>query len=247
MSLSKPSTSVSGRSSGYSSKVRRMVFNVYSFFKRYESEENRRNLDFSKCQELTAEACSVSVSTVSRICREAKKAEIQGAPQLFVSPRKHINTPKRVTNLDDFEKDIFRRTIFDFYDKGEFPTAKKITLALREKISYNGSVSSTKRLLKQLGFRYRKTHDGRKFLMEREDIVAARLKFLRKIHNIRVTGDTRPILYLDETWVNQNHSVKFVWQDSSSNGGLKIPVGKGSRLIICHVGSEKTGFISDSK
>jgi len=51
----------------------------------------------------------------------------------------------------------------------------------------------------------------------------------------------------DETWVNQNHSIKNIWQDSQNNGGLKVPVGKGGRFIVCHVGSAHTGFIKESK
>lgn len=247
MSLSEPSTSGNGGSSGYGSKIRKMVFSVYNFFRKYSSEEMRKNLNFSKCQALTAEACSLSVSIVSRVCREVKRAQTQGADKLFHSPRKHINVPKRVTNLDDFQKDVVRRTIFYFYDNGKFPTADKLTVLLRKKINYSGSVSSTKRLLNRLGFRYRKTIDGRKYLMERNDIVAARLKFLRKMHMIRSSGDTRPTFYLDETWVNKNHSLKYVWQDSNRNGGLKVPLGKGGRLIVCHVGSAETGFVPGSK
>ncbi|KAJ4433215.1 hypothetical protein ANN_15472 [Periplaneta americana] len=46
----------------------------------------------------------------------------------------------------------------------------------------------------------RKTNDGqKKYVMERNDIVAARLTFLRKMHMIRSSGDTRPTFYLDET------------------------------------------------
>ncbi|KAG8226067.1 hypothetical protein J437_LFUL006374, partial [Ladona fulva] len=55
--------------------------------------------------------------------------------------------------------------------------------------------------------------NGRKFLMERRDIFAARNIFLRKMHLLRTSGDERPIIYLDETWVNQNHSRAYVCQD----------------------------------
>jgi hypothetical protein len=59
--------------------------------------------------------------------------------------------------------------------------------------------------LKNIGFKCRKTNDGRKFLMERGDIVAARIKFRRTVHNHTITGDERPVFCLDETWVNQNY------------------------------------------
>jgi len=120
---------------------------------------------------------------------------------------------------------------------------------MRDKIKYRGSITSMRFILQNLGFRFKQTNDGGKYLLERGDIVTARLKFLRTLHNLRASGDSRPIFYFDETWVNQNHTRKDirVWQDSSGRGGLKVPVGKGSRLIICHAGSASTGYIPASK
>ena len=34
---------------------------------------------------------------------------------------------------------------------------------------------------------------------------------------------------------------------SDGSGGLKVPIGKGCRLIVCHVGSSDTGFVPQSK
>lgn len=99
------------------------------------------------------------------------------------------------------------------------------------------------KIVKKLGLRYRRANDGRRFLMERKDVVAIRASFLRRMLQIRNEDYPRPIIYSDETWVNQNHSKSFIWQDSKRNGGLKVPLGNGSRLIICHAGSAKYGFI----
>ena len=152
-----------------------------------------------------------------------------------------------MTNLDDFEKDVLRRTIYEMYDNGEFPTLKSFVRLMRDKIKYKGSITSMRFKFQNLGFRFKRTNDGRKYLSERGDIVAARLKFLRTLHNLRTSGDSHPIFYLVETWVKQNHARKdmarFVWK----KGGLKVPVGKGSRLIICHAGCASTGFIPASK
>ncbi|XP_025407310.1 uncharacterized protein LOC112681259, partial [Sipha flava] len=79
--------------------------------------------------------------------------------------------------------------------------------------------------------------------MERNDIVALRCTFLRKICTLREQKGTRPIVYLDETSINQNHSR----QNDEETAGLKVPTGKGGRLIICHAGSAKYGFVNDSK
>ncbi|KAF0768218.1 Uncharacterized protein FWK35_00014617, partial [Aphis craccivora] len=90
-------------------------------------------------------------------------------------------------------------------------------------------------------------NDGRKFLMERNDIVALRCKFLREICTLRKAKDDRPIVYIDETWVNQNHSRSMIWQNECSTEGLKVPTGKGGRLIVCHAGCSRYGFIQGSK
>jgi len=73
--------------------------------------------------------------------------------------------------------------------------------------------------------------------MERNDIVPMRVKFLRTIVNLRKNNDTRPVIYLDETWVNQNYTKGYIWQNELNSEGLKVPTGKRSRLITCHTGS----------
>ncbi|KAG8239401.1 hypothetical protein J437_LFUL018831 [Ladona fulva] len=52
------------------------------------------------------------------------------------------------------------------------------------------------------------------------------------MHLLRTSGDEWHIIYLDETWVNQNHSRASVWQYSDLNGGLEVPTGVRSRMIL---------------
>lgn len=61
-----------------------------------------------------------------------------------------------------------------------------------------------------------------------------------KIRNFRLTN--RPLVYLDETWLNANHTVSRCWVDKTGKGGIKVPSGGGSRLIILHAGSQD-GFV----
>jgi hypothetical protein len=75
----------------------------------------------------------VSKSEVSRVCREAKKGKQEGTKKVFLSLRKHTNIPKRATNLDDFQKDVLLRTVFECFAKGEFPIIKNVTLTVRGK------------------------------------------------------------------------------------------------------------------
>ncbi|GBN42653.1 hypothetical protein AVEN_134327-1 [Araneus ventricosus] len=67
------------------------------------------------------------------------------------------------------------------------------------------------------------------------------------MHNVRNNSLSRPVIYLDEAWVNTNHSPKFIRQSSASEGGLKVSLGKGSRLIICHAGYANQSFIPSAQ
>ena len=58
-------------------------------------------------------------------------------------------------------------------------------------------------LLRTMGFKYKK-RAGRRCVHERTGIVAKRHEFLREVKKVREQG--RPIIYLDERWVNQHHS-----------------------------------------
>lgn len=232
------------------SQSKKIIYSVYIFLKQL-SEKSDLTADFFKsAQVITAQACGISHRTVKRICAEARKSddpETPDASPTFISPRKGYKRAKTVSELDDFDSDIVRRTVYEFYDRGEYPTAQLILNAVRKKTNYTGCVRSMQRLLKNLKFSYKKCNDGRLFLMERNDIVALRCKFLRQMSMLREKKDDRPVVYLDETWVNQNHSRTLVWQDEHNSMGLKVPTGKGGRLIVCHAGCARYGFIEGSK
>ncbi|XP_039282804.1 uncharacterized protein LOC111061493 isoform X6 [Nilaparvata lugens] len=227
------------------SQSKNIISNVLSFFKNLaENPEERKKLNFYQVMKLTAQACDVSVKTVQRIKRTLDSVEDDEEVQ-FETPRKRYKRNSTKTELNDFEKQVVRDTVFQYYDIGEFPTANKLRIDLEQKIGYSGSEDSVLRLLKSLGFKFRKFNDGRKYLMEHQDIAASRATFLRKMHSIR--NESRPIVYLDETWVSQNHTDQYIWQNSNNSGGLKVPTGKEERLIIAHAGSATTGFIPDAK
>ncbi|XP_049268658.1 uncharacterized protein LOC125757264 [Rhipicephalus sanguineus] len=105
-------------------------------------------------------------------------------------------------------------------------------------------------MLNDLGFAFRK-RTRNSALLERDDIVAWRRKYLRTIREMR--RQRRTIYYLDETWVNAGHTKGRVWTDTSVmtrqdafrqglSTGLRAPSGKGGRLIVLHAGSAE-GFV----
>lgn len=232
-------------------QAKNTIYSVYKFFKDLSTHEDKPALAAycRQSQERTAETCGVSLKTVKQTCNENKITENQAKALnpgssnnlKFQSPTNNHNREKFVTELVDFDNEMVRRVVHDFYDKGEFPTSSKILAALREIVNYQGSKSSLKIILKQLNFKYKKCYDGRKFLMERLDTAAARDKFLRKMNEFRGNGDTRPVVYIGETCVNLNYTA------SGCKRSLKVSSGKDSRLIVCHAGSPSFGFIKESK
>lgn len=227
-----------------SSQTKCVVANVLKFVKSLADAAVLQTVDFNKSQEFTSKMCGISLRSVQRCVQEQKSSSTPGS--IFVSPRKKYSREKKLTVLSDFDCDVARRTVLEFYDQGKFPTAEKLRVKLQEKIDYNGSVRSIRRLLHTLGFKYNRANDGRKFLLERRDIVVARAQFLRKMLTLKEEEIPNNRIYLDETWVNQNHTKQYIWQLSDKSGGLKVPTGKGGRLIVCHAGGAK-GFIAQCK
>lgn len=225
-----------------SQHTKRIIQNVYNFLSKLRFEPNLKKIDFAKTQTVTAEACGVSPRTVQNVSKEYKK---NGGK--FVSSRKSVYKQKPKSIMDDFNRDMVRRTIFEYYDEGVYPTAKKVQERLIEKINYEGSVGSVTRLFHNLGFRFQKCIGGRRFLTERGDIAVKRLRFLRKINDVREKTPDKPIFYLDETWLDQNHTSSHVWQYSNNDGGLDLPISKFPKLVLLHIGSAKTGFLPQCK
>ncbi|XP_022173446.1 uncharacterized protein LOC111035921 [Myzus persicae] len=233
------------------SQTKNVIFHVYNYFKTIATDKSKPEISnfFRETRIVTSKACGVSVASVKKVCSEAKKKlEIGLSSQIaFKSPRKSYKRAKVKTNLDDFDNEVVRRIVHSFYDNDEFPTTSKILVAMREKINYPGSKTSVKAILHNLNFKFRKCNDGRRFLMERNDIVACRVKFLRKMYALRQNNDIRPVVYLNKTWVNQNHTQGYICQNLENAEGLKVLVGKGAQLIVCHAGSPSFGFVKNSR
>lgn len=51
-------------------------------------------------------------------------------------------------------------------------------------------------------------------------------------------------MFIDETWLNANHTVSRSWTDDTQASTSKVLMGKGARLIICHAGSAKYALLA---
>lgn len=160
MALNKARTSLSNLDCGYSSKAWKTVLCVYNFFRKYVNEENHKYLKFSNHHKDWLQRHAQYVNCILCMHRSSKRKTRGHHKKLFVLSR------KRVTNIDNFKKDVLWCIFFEFYNRREHPTAKKLTLSLKEKTAYNDLVSSMKSVLKQLWFWYKKINNGQKFLLE---------------------------------------------------------------------------------
>lgn len=227
------------------SQGREIIANVYNFMKE-EATNKQVTIPITKARERTAAAVGVSERLVTKINSDLKKLkeDEECETRKFSTPgKKRHNFPRRITGLDDFDKCAVRRTIYNFHlQKKCFPTVKLLLVELRDSINFEGQKSSLKTILKDLGFKWRKTQNNRKLLIETQDIREKRISYLRSVRRFRSEG--RPIVYLDESYIHSTHMQSQSWSDDSNNG-LRTPISKGNRLIIIHAGGEK-GFVPNA-
>jgi hypothetical protein len=65
--------------------------------------------------------CGAHCSTVQKICNDAFISSSDN--QVFDSPRKTNKSKHDVTDMNEFVKDALCRAVYEFFDKGEYPTA----------------------------------------------------------------------------------------------------------------------------
>ena len=123
-----------------------------------------------------------------------------------------------------------------------------ITLAMlaehlqKEGADPNFTLRTLGRTLDRWGFTFGKGTRSQ-HLKEKDHVVAARQRYLReKRANRQGDGVIRPEVYLDESYVNKNHSNDFIWYSDEDGPWVQKPTGKGERLIIIHA-MTKNGWI----
>jgi hypothetical protein len=67
---------------------------------------------------------------------------------------------------------------------------------MENKTGFSESQSSIIELSRKMDLRYKRFKVKRKLLMDRRDNAATQMNFLRTMHNICISGDIWPILYL---------------------------------------------------
>jgi len=191
----------------------------------------------------TAEALGIGVATVKRIM-----ADYNRDPNLLNEPTKMRGRP--VHSVSASYQESVRSYVRAANSKGEHITLADIRDFLKKEYADESFHKATlARTLNRWGFEFGKGVRSQ-HLKEKDHVVAARQRYLREMRSNRVPGNNtatiRPEVYLDESYVNKNHSNDFIWYYGEDGPWVQKPTGKGERLIIINA-ITASGWIPGSK
>ncbi|XP_063227559.1 uncharacterized protein LOC134533809 isoform X4 [Bacillus rossius redtenbacheri] len=189
-----------------------------------------RKGDLKKCDvtQTTTFLLNIAKSTVLKYY----KKDIEEVSTPGKKRKKRPQEGKSLDTVDDFTVNAIRNAIYRMYAEGLNVTVDTILKEIRERqIDYYGGRSSLHKLLKKMGFSW-KTVDGRKALIENENIVLQRIDFLRKYKEEKERGAN--FIFVDETWIFQRGTVSKSWQDKSLQSAKRRTVGDGQKTADYH-------------
>lgn len=221
------------------SQSKQIIFNCYKYF---ELELKKNSNSPHTAAQLVEKATGVCLSTVYNIVSESNSEKF-ATTKKFTSPRNNKLRTCPSSAVDDFDQEVIRRTIYNFHlSHKQFPTLKALHSVLKSDIDYKFGISTLRKQIQKLGFKWKKTEDNRKILMERHNIRLLRINYLIKIAEYR--SKDRPLVYTDETYIHTSHVSGEAWTDGTEFG-VKKQISTGQRLIIVHAGG-KDGFIPNA-
>lgn len=209
----------------FTPEMKQLVINLKLYF-----DEERRNYQEVSTRNptlRTAQGLGIGEVTVKRIMADYRKQRV--TPQ--AAPLKPKGKPeyRAAVNLQPVIREYVRAQNL----AGQRVGVEQLRHYLLEEHGANISSVTLWRTLKRWGFSYG-TGKRRSALKERDYVVLARRRYLRqKIANRNPDGSLkRPEVYLDETFINKNHSAQFTWYLKEDGPWVNKPSGKGPRLII---------------
>ena len=192
--------------------------------------------------QMTADALSLGLATVNRVMASYHKDpnSINNQPQIRGRP---------VHSVDASHQEVVRAYIRKANQEGCHITLESIRDFLQEKSSAESfHISTLARTLDRWGFEFGKG-TRTQHLKEKDYIITARRRYLRKIRGNRTAKNNKSIraeVYLDESYVNKNHSNDFTWYSGEDGAWIQKPTGKGERLIIMNA-MTKDGWVPNAK
>ncbi len=217
---------------------KKLLVSVKHYFDRNKSEFGSSE----SSAQMTADALGIGLATVNRVMANYRKDpdSMNAPPQLRGRP---------TYSVDISHQEAVRAYIRHANLEGRHITLESIRTFLQEKSPDESfHLSTLARALDRWGFEFGKG-TRTQHLKEKDYIVVARQHYLRTMRQNRIASGSRlirPEVYLDESYVNKNHSNDFIWYSSEDGPWIQKPTGKGERLIIMNA-ITKDGWVPEAK
>lgn len=209
-----------------------------NYFDRNKEEFNSKD---SSVQQV-ADALEIGTVTVRRVLASYNKD-----PESINTIKAYRGRPAHA--LDASLQEVVRAYIRAANVKGSYITLDTIKDYIRSQSKEDCHISTLSRALDRWGFEFGKG-TRTQHLKEKDYVIAARHRYLRRIRRNRVSDDinktVRPEVYLDESYINKNHSNDYIWYSCEDGPFVQKPTGKGERLIIMNA-ITKDGWVPNAK
>ena len=219
-----------------------MIETVVHLKKHYDKErQSGKFISTKDAAGRTAKSLGLGVATVKRIMSRYVKSE----NQVVVHYKKPPGRPP--TRICPGVQPIVRQFIRTENLNGRRVSIDRVLKFLKSEHNVEIPKTTFWRALDRWGF----THgEGRRrdSLKEQDRVITARRNYLRaKLSNRNPDGTLkRPEVYLDETYINKNHSCRFTWYLDEDGPLVNKPSGVGPRLILVHA-ITKDGWIEGAE
>ena len=97
------------------------------------------------------------------------------------------------------------------------------------------------RAMQYIGFSFSRGPNHYDMAREKPFVRNQRSNCIDTVLKYRQAG--RTIYHTDERWLTKNMTSDRTWKDGTSDASLKVPSGKGGRIIVAHVASRKTRIV----
>ncbi|XP_031836267.1 uncharacterized protein LOC116428588 isoform X2 [Nomia melanderi] len=186
-----------------------------------------------------AEYTGLSTRIISKIKNETSDSE--GVVSTF--GKKRLRDAEEEFHCTEKDKMLIRNIIYKIYKRGRVVTwGPQLLDEIREQMNFPWDAAILRKLLKSMGYEWKKYHTRKRILIERPSIVAWRDNYLKTVQSHRM--ENRNIIYVDEIWVDNALNFGKYWQ-SEEEFGVSKNTSSSERVIIVHAGGQN-GFVPNA-
>lgn len=220
-----------------STEVAEVVVQLKTYFDEEKRDPEQAEND---SYERTARALGIGVATVKRTLARYNRT---GTVVRRRRTRRGRKPAENVENVQTLVRDFIRSQNL----AGRRVSVDKLRSHLRDEHEIEIEKTTLWRGLTRWGFTF---GSGRRrdSLRERDYVIHARRQYLREIRTNRGLDGVpiRPEVYLDETFINKNHSQLKTWYAEEDGPWVNKPSGVGPRFIIAHA-ITRNGWVNEAQ